>query len=62
MKDSRVSLLIHDACLAPGKDPSGSAARSSEAIDPSALDSAGLLRSLVKSWSYLIYISKQSNV
>lgn len=44
MKYSRVSLLIPDVCLAPGKDPSGAAARSSGAVDASALDSAGLLR------------------
>lgn len=62
MKDSRVSLLIHDACLAPGKDPSGAAARSSGAIDASALDSAGWLRRPMEGWSYFIYISKHSNV
>lgn len=62
MKDSRVSLLIPDVCLAPGKDASGAAARSSGAADASALDSAGLLRRPAEGWSRLVYISKHSDV
>lgn len=62
MKYSGVSLLIPDVCLAPGKDPSGAAARSSRAVDASALDSAGLLRRPAEGWSCFVYISKHSGV
>lgn len=37
MKDCRMSVLIHDARFAPGKDPSGAAARSHGAMGASSL-------------------------